>query len=364
MSLRYLSLFAGVGGFDQGADNAGWECVGQVEWDKHCQRVLARHWPNVPRWGDVTDFLGSNVTADVVVGGFPCQDVSVAGNRAGITAGTRSGLYGQIIRIVKEMRNATAGVSPRWVVLENVAGLLSIDKGQGFARVLDDLADMGALVIEWGLADTQFFGPPQRRRRIFIIACLDPDLASRCPNPLLPLSPSLPRHLATRRTTGQDVAGTLGGGSGSRGWAGDTDRMTFLPVAVSENQRGELRTANTMPALSNGGGKPGQGYPAVAYPVAVRGRDGGSQAELGAANPANTLRAGASRSQTVLTPELVVRRLTPNECEALQGWPDNWTAYTTDGTEIADSHRYRMVGNGISAPVARWLAEQINRAEP
>ena len=99
------------------------------------------------------------------------------------------------------------------------------------------------------------------------------------------------------------------------------------PVAVSQNQRGELRTADTMPALSNGGGKPGQGYPAV------------------------------------LTPELVVRRLTPVECERLQGWPDNWTAYTADGTEIADSHRYRMAGNGISAPVAQWVAEQINRAE-
>ena len=106
-AMRYVSLFSGVGGFDLGFDAAGWKCVAQVEWDKDCQQVLARHWPNVPRWGDVSEVCGAELpVADVISFGSPCQDLSVAGKRAGLD-GERSGLFHQAIRIIREMRDAT-----------------------------------------------------------------------------------------------------------------------------------------------------------------------------------------------------------------------------------------------------------------
>lgn len=408
--LTYLSLFSGVGGFDLGADAVGWECVGQVEWDPWCQHVLNRHWPDVPKWGDVRQMDGAHVRADVIAGGFPCQDVSVAGKRAGMGEGTRSGLYAEIIRIIEEMRRATGNQLPRWVVLENVVGLLSIDNGAGFRAVLRDLAEVGALVVEWAMLDSQHFGVPQRRQRIFVVACFDPVAAERCPDPLLPVGSGVRRDSGESGAARQDVAGTLGGGSGSRGWAADTDRMTFVPAlttrcgnTLDDQQTGHLVSAyqchgsnvGEMGTLRRGNGGLTGGVPfvptafhmtqepisspdvtpclgvtsggmGIAHPVARRGRDGGAEWEIGEPDLYNSLRAGdggSSRQNAVIAPDLAVRRLTPVECERLQGWPDDHTALTADGRPIADSHRYRMAGNGITANVARWVCEQINAAE-
>ena len=139
--MKYLSLFAGVGGFDLGAEAAGWETVAQVEWDPAAQSVLAHHWPDVPRYGDVRDYRGAtHPDVDAVVGGFPCQDVSVAGLRAGVLAdGTRSNLYLELIRIVKEIQHATDGLRPRWVVVENVLGLPLIDDQRVVLMGLDHM---------------------------------------------------------------------------------------------------------------------------------------------------------------------------------------------------------------------------------
>jgi DNA (cytosine-5)-methyltransferase 1 len=141
--------------------------------------------------------------------------------------------------------------------------------------------------------------------------------------------------------------------------------MTFVPVpavAISENQRGEIVQTPYAHQLSTGGGKPGQGYPAVAYPLAMRGRADGAELEVGEANTYNSLRAadgGSSRQNALLTPDLTVRRLTPRECERLMGWADDWTKYADDGTVIADSHRYRMCGNGVVTPVTRWIGDRL-----
>jgi len=215
--VRYLSLFSGVGGFDLGADAAGWECVGQVEWDPWCQRVLNRHWPYVPKWGDVRQMDGAHAVADVIAGGFPCQDVSVAGKRAGMGEGTRSGLYAEIIRIIEEMRRATDNEFPRWVILENVVGLLSIDNGAGFRAVLRDLAEVGALVVEWAMLDSQHFGVPQRRQRIFVVACFDPRAAESCPDPLLPVGSGVRRDLDESGTARPVVAALTRNGLGGGG---------------------------------------------------------------------------------------------------------------------------------------------------
>lgn len=162
-----VSLFAGVGGFDLGAERAGYEVIGQVEIDKKCQEVLRRRFPRALLHDDVTtavawakesDLVGQ---VDIVCGGFPCQDVSVAGKRVGI-AGARSGLFWDAVHFAQEVQAHT-------VILENVPGLLSSNQGRDFGVVLSTLADAGYSHVEWRVLDSQFFGVPQRRRRVFII---------------------------------------------------------------------------------------------------------------------------------------------------------------------------------------------------
>src|SRR5579875_134000 len=163
-TLRYGSLFAGIGGFDLGADRAGWRCAWQVEIDRRCVEVLARHWPEVERFGDVRAVGAHNLApVDLICGGFPCQDLSVAGRRAGL-AGSRSGLWWEFYRIVAELR-------PAWVVVENVPGLLSSNRGRDMGTILASLGDLG---YGWAyrVLDAQWFGVPQRRRRVFIVGHL------------------------------------------------------------------------------------------------------------------------------------------------------------------------------------------------
>jgi len=197
----FVSLFAGVGGFDLGFERAGHTCVGQVEIDKHAQKILKKHWPHVPLHDDVTtaiewakeiDLIGK---VDIVCGGFPCQDVSVAGKRAGARAGTRSGLFWDAIRFAEEVKAKT-------IVLENVPGLLSSNNGRDFGTVLTTLAESGYRHIEWRILDSQYFGVPQRRRRVFIIA----SVTDRSANPILIERKSGSGYLASSDEQGQDIA--------------------------------------------------------------------------------------------------------------------------------------------------------------
>ena len=177
--MKYGSLFSGVGGFDMGFDQAGYDCRWQVEWDKHCQQTLAHHWPDVTRYGDVQTVNGYELEpVDVIIYGSPCQDLSVAGKRSGIEGG-RSSMFFESVRIFKEMRDATGGTYPRVVVWENVPGALSSNKGEDFKAVLTALDDIGAVAQWWNVLDAQFFGVPQRRRRVFLISVFDPAIAER-----------------------------------------------------------------------------------------------------------------------------------------------------------------------------------------
>jgi DNA (cytosine-5)-methyltransferase 1 len=166
--MRFVSLFAGVGGFDLGLERSGHTCVGQVEIDKHAQSVLTRHWPDVPKHDDVTtaidwaDEIGLTGNVDLVAGGFPCQDLSVAGKRAGLD-GKRSGLFYDALAFAKAVKAKT-------ILLENVPGLLSSNQGRDFGVLLTELADAGYSNIEWRILNSQFFGVAQRRRRVFIVA--------------------------------------------------------------------------------------------------------------------------------------------------------------------------------------------------
>lgn len=156
--LSFGSLFAGIGGFDLGFERAGLRCKWQVEIDQYAQKVLAKHWPEVRRHDDVRTWPQSDTEyVDIIVGGFPCQDISYAGKGAGLQ-GERSGLFYEVMRIVGDM-------GPRIVVLENVAALLT----RGMDSVLGSLASLG-YDAEWDCLEASAFGAPQRRERVFIVA--------------------------------------------------------------------------------------------------------------------------------------------------------------------------------------------------
>lgn len=168
--MRFISLFSGIGGFDLGFERAGMECVAQVEFNKCAADALQYHWPKVPHYEDVRHVGKRNLpAADLICGGFPCQDVSVAGKRAGL-AGERSGLWFEFLRIITEC-------APGWVVIENVPGLLSSNKGADFATVIHGLVERGYRV-GWRVLDAQYFGLAQRRKRVFIVGSLTTALAN------------------------------------------------------------------------------------------------------------------------------------------------------------------------------------------
>jgi DNA (cytosine-5)-methyltransferase 1 len=211
--MKVLSLFSGVGGFDMGLENAGMQTVFQCEWDKHANTILNKHWPHVPKWEDVSTLTGKHILAnapevDVVAWGSPCQDLSVAGKRAGLE-GERSGLFHEGIRIINEIRKETNNEYPKISIWENVAGALSSNRGADFGVILDEMAKAGAMVIEWALLDAQHFGIPQRRRRVFCIAIFNSATASNCPSPLLPVRESLRGDTAKGKPKRKSAANTL-----------------------------------------------------------------------------------------------------------------------------------------------------------
>jgi len=171
--MKVASFFAGIGGFDLGFEKQGYEVVFQCEINKFCQNVLQKHWPNIPLMGDINDVQPEDIPeADVWCGGFPCQDVSLAnqGKRKGLK-GERSGLFYKFSDLIRARR-------PSWVILENVPGLLNSHDGKDFRIVLRTLDELGYCV-SWRVLDAKYFGTPQRRRRVYIVASYRNDGSTR-----------------------------------------------------------------------------------------------------------------------------------------------------------------------------------------
>ena len=353
--VRFVSTFAGVGGFDLGFERAGLSCVGQVEIDKKCNEVLVKHWPDLVRHDDIetardwADERGITGSVDVVCGGFPCQDVSIAGVRKGL-AGQRSGLFFSAVAFASHTEAAV-------IVLENVPGLLSSNKGRDFGTVITTLAEAGYPHIEWRVLDSQYFGVAQRRKRLFVVASARPPRGRA----VFVESQDLSGDLDPLPPQRQEVASTLGGGSGNRGWASDTDRMTFIPFTKSRRAQSDTDyetwveshitpTLNTFENLSEGR--------ATTLAIGFNWQNGGGYGNandglgitMEATPPLSTSQIPAAAY------EWNVRRLTPVECERLQGFPDDWTA------GLADSNRYRQMGNAVTVPVAEWLGKQLVEA--
>ena len=214
--LTGVSLFAGVGGFDLAMTRNGIKVVATVEIDKKCNEVLARHFPESKQFTDVKAVTGKELIDagfdprnGIITGGFPCQDLSVAGKRAGL-AGERSGLFWEIRRLVEETQT-------EWFVLENVPGLLSSNQGKDFGIVLGEMAELG-YSLGWRVLDAQYFGVPQRRRRVFIVGCRSGD-AERIGKVLLERE-GVRRNTKTSEQARQDATGATTEGSGVFGQAG------------------------------------------------------------------------------------------------------------------------------------------------
>jgi DNA (cytosine-5)-methyltransferase 1 len=169
--MKVASFFAGIGGFDLGFERAGMEVVFQCEINKFCQEILKKHWPNTPLHSDISKLSADEIpNAEVWCGGFPCQDLSLAnqGKRRGLL-GERSGLFYKYAELISEKK-------PQWVIIENVPGLLNSHEGKDFQVLIQKLDELG-YGVSWRVFDAKYFGTPQRRRRVYIVASLG-DLSS------------------------------------------------------------------------------------------------------------------------------------------------------------------------------------------
>ena len=337
--LTAVSLFAGVGGFDLAMQRNGIKTVATVEIDKNARGVLERRFPDAKHFTDVTKVTGDDLRAagfipsrGIITGGFPCQDLSVAGKRSGL-AGKRSGLYWEIIRLVEEL-------SPAYLVLENVPGLLSSNGGRDMGTVIGALSTRG-YGVSWRVLDAQYFGVAQRRRRVFIVGCAgDGERSSQ----ILAL--------------GEGLSGDTPKGRGKKkDFTSDAQTSTLIFDNGSHGDGIRINEEIT-PTPQARMGTGGNNTPMVAYPfhgamVGRQEKNGPGGSGFGNANgPEYTLTSSSQALHGVVT-ESAVRRLTPTECERLQGFPDGWT----DGQ--SDNHRYKQMGNAVAVPVVEWIMERL-----
>ena len=413
--MKFISLFAGVGGFDLGMEKAGHECVAQVEWDKNAAGVLKHRWPDVPLFCDVSKVTADDLPdCDFITYGFPCQDLSVAGNRKGLE-GERSGLFFEACRIIKGLADRAilrGGVGGgRFVAIaENVKGLLTSGDGYDFARCIRELHDIGASEVGWSVFDSQYFGVAQRRKRVFLVA----DFGGESTSEILAFSEGLRRYSPARRKTAKDSPSNAGFGFTAGSFGGYEEGVGTLRSQGGDLGGGSetltIAETDVVGALSDGahmgGGLNGQDaytgrIMAFAQGVDIySGEETGETActvtsATGIANASGpkvcswngdttpkasedvsvTLRSQQGGEGVGVANNLTVRRLTPRETERLQGFPDDWTSERAelelDGNEWkatgkavkqADGPRYKQMGNAVTVNVAKWLGERLSEA--
>jgi DNA (cytosine-5)-methyltransferase 1 len=356
-----VSLFAGIGGFDLAFQRAGFTPVLHAEADPDPRAVLDAHFPGIPDAGDVCLLKGEPDAVHVLCAGSPCQDFSVAGLRAGL-AGQRSGLAWQFVRLVQEYW-------PTWVVWENVPGVLSSNGGRDFAAIVGALVERG-YGCAWRVLDAQCLGVPQRRRRVFLVGhrgdvcragqvLFERDGGQGDPAP--------------GSQAGQEFARLVEDGAGGGGLTAGVSPIHTLvarqggPDSIDAHNRHLLAewhveaiggdVAHTLTCEGHDGTEDGTGRGTPVVALAMRGRAEGNVPEIHAdGSIASALRAASGGStRDLLLTGAKVRRLTPMECERLQGFPDGWTAVRG----LSDAARYRMIGNAVAVPVVQWVADGI-----
>lgn len=367
--MRVASLFSGVGGFDLGLERAGHTVVLQCELDAYRASVLRRHWPQVRLVDDVRTITAGQPLRrdelDLVCAGFPCRDLSIVGRGRGLedpASADGSGLFFELCRVADDVLRPGA-----WLLLENVTGLLSSGGGRDHAILIRTLGDLGFHDLAWRVLDSRLHGVPQSRRRVFVLArraagsaarrvLLEPEggpghprASDEHPGPAA-ISPASDSDVVAFAVRGGRPDGTRvevaphDASPALRAATGGSSTSTL--VAISENQQGRVNESDVAYALTSGGGKVGQGYPVV--------RD-----------------------------DERVRRLTPTECERLQGFPDGWTIPT--GPSLAgapswyqlpvdqrarEAHdppphqpRWEAMGRAVTVPVAEAIGRRLRAWE-
>ena len=353
------SLFDGLGGWQIAACRAGVKPVWSSEIEKFPLKLTSIRFPNTKQIGDITKLSAAEIKpVDIITMGSPCQDLSIAGKREGL-AGERSGLFVTAINLVHTMRKLTNGRYPKYVIWENVTGAYTSNKGMDFKAVLEAFTETKIPVpghhkwaksgmvrsrictVTWRTLDAQYWGVPQRRRRIFLVA----DYTDGGGTEEILFKPeSMPRNTATSKTAQQDTAADTGNGI-------ETAKCYDMSHACDA-----IRVSDKSPTLQARMGTGDNQIPLTYSRL--------SYEEITADDKAACLRAsggvngGGSEN---LVADKLLRKLTPLECERLQGLPDNWTLI--DDKTCSDSARYKAIGNGMAQPCADFVMNRIAEHE-
>jgi len=386
--MRFIDLFAGVGGFRLGMESAGHECVWSCEIDKYCKQVYKEHFGDEP-YGDISAINPADIPDhDILCGGFPCQDISIAGKRAGLK-GKRSGLFYHITRIAETKK-------PRYTFLENVKGLISSDRGWDFARVLIALDETG-YDEEWDILNTKEV-LPQNRERVFIIG----HLRGQPTGQVFPIGEGDSGTVQdSKNDEGQESAWALRGRDYKDGtnfivedfYKGRPDRIHSDCVPSLRKDRNGLKVVTTLDSdgwekrhesirrvygtdgiaptipTAQGGGQMTKIAIPVLTPERLEKRQNGRRFKEDGEEMFTLTKTDkhgvAVGTYTFDEPNkwnvrdgFRVRRLTPTECERLQGFPDGWTS------SVSDSQRYKMMGNAVTVAVIARIAEQFSKPAP
>lgn len=372
MGLTLGSLFDGIAGFPLAASRQGIETIWTSEIEENCIDISTKHFPQAIRLGDITKINGAEIPpVDIISFGSPCQDLSVAGKQAGLS-GSRSGLFLEAVRIIREMRAETNGEYPKYIIWENVAGAFSSNKGEDFRRVLEEITESnipmpasgkwaaagmvgvrgpgGELrTTAWRRLDAQFWGVPQRRKRVYLVC----DFRGGDAGQILFECESLLGYPATGGETPEGSAVDLensAAGTDSGGLAEEPDGQLTLDFGRTADRIyiNTKKSVTLMGRAGGGGGKTGL-YLLPVYTIAgnVIGRTG----------------IGGGNQLGIKTVKYRVRRLTPTECERLDGFPDGWTRYGASGKEMSDNARYMALGNSIAVPCAERVFVGICKAD-
>ena len=388
--LRYGSICSGVEAASLAWEPLGWQPQWFAEIEKFPAAILAHHWPEVENLGDITDdhFTERTGAIDLLVGGTPCQSFSVAGLRGGLDD-DRGNLALRFCQIVDQL-------TPTWVVWENVPGVLSSNGGRDFGAILGALVECG-YGFAYRILDAQFFGVAQRRRRVFVVGHLGD---WRPPAAVLFERKSLLGHTEESAEKRQEVASAVTGGApysrtGNERVEADAlvSRMTAFGQYVDDGTVSTIKERDYKDATDlvtvNAREDPIQSKD-QSLPLRAASGDCGGGSENLLASTKNTLtyslpaigtvepdhiastmtRNSGSMGETQLPAlvqrELTVRRLTPTECERLQGMPDNHTRIpwrNKPAAECPDGPRYKAIGNSMAVPVMRWIGERIETVE-
>lgn len=374
--MRFLSVCSGIEAASVAWEPLGWHALAFSEVDPFASAVLAERFPRIANLGDLTRHEDWNIKigeADILVGGTPCQSFSVAGMRRGFDD-PRGQLTIVYLRLARRLL-------PEWIVWENVTGVLSSDGGRAFGAFLGALAELG-YGFAYRVLDAQYFGVPQRRRRVFLVARRAGDWRS-CAEVLLEPA-GMSRDRPTREGAEEEAPSAAGAAPPCAGGISQLTDTVGALCAVDGKGAGNqyvcqnklviapIQDGRAITKRQNGMGvaEPGSpsytvdttGAQAIAIQGNLIGRDKGGPCGVGA-SAAGTMYTLTRQDRHGVAVGAVVRRLTPLECERLQGFPDGWTDITFRGRPAPDGHRYKVLGNSMAVPCMRWIGERIAAAD-